>query len=174
MTNAEKAVLILRELEEKGMTLGDLANFIERVGRLNPNFGDSVESVESTESTAPETRDDESLEQKITNLMHEIGVPAHIKGYVYVRRSIEMVCENPDLINAVTKKLYPMVAKEFATTPSRVERAIRHAIEVAWNRGNVEVLEKYFGYTINSFKGKPTNSEFIAMLADSLRLKCKK
>ncbi len=170
MTNVEKATSILRELEEKGMTLGDLANFIERVESLNPNFGDSVETAESTE---PGIKDDVSLEKEITSLMHEIGIPANIKGYAYVRRGIEMVCENPNLINAVTKELYPRVAKEFATTPSRAERAIRHAIEVAWDRGNVEVLGKYFGYTISGLKGKPTNSEFIAMIADSLRIKYK-
>ena len=167
MTKAEKATIFLRELEEKGMTLGDLACLIEKVGRLNPNFGDSVESTE------PGIKDNVSLKKEITKLMHELGIPANIKGYAYVRRSIEMVCENPDLINAVTKKLYPMVADEFAVTPSRAERGIRYAVEVAWNNGNTEVLKKYFGYTVSPIKGKPTNSEFIAMLADTLRMKYK-
>lgn len=110
------------------------------------------------------------IEIKVTNILHEIGVPAHIKGYNYLRDSIIMSIENPDIINAVTKKLYPGVAKKYETTSSRVERAIRHAIEVAWDRGDVDVLNSYFGYTIHNDRGKPTNSEFIAMIADKLRL----
>ena len=103
-------------------------------------------------------------------ILHEVGVPAHIKGYQYVREAIIIVVQNMDAINAVTKVLYPEVAKRFNTTPSRVERAIRHAIEVAWDRGDLETLQGYFGYTVNSAKGKPTNSEFIAMIADRIRL----
>ncbi len=110
------------------------------------------------------------IELKVTEILHEIGVPAHIKGYNYLRDSIIMSIENPDIINAVTKKLYPGVAKKYETTSSRVERAIRHAIEVAWDRGDVEILNSYFGYTIHNGRGKPTNSEFIAMIADKLRL----
>ena len=113
---------------------------------------------------------EEILEVKVTNIIHEIGVPAHIKGYQYLREAIIMSVENEEIINAVTKSLYPNLAKVFKTTPSRVERAIRHAIEVAWNRGQIEVHDKIFGYTVNSNKGKPTNSEFIAMLADLLRM----
>ena len=113
------------------------------------------------------------LEIDITNIIHEIGVPAHIKGYAYVRSAIMMVIENADLINAVTKQLYPAVAKKYRTTNSRVERAIRHGIEVAFDRGDPDVLASYFGYTIHSEKGKPTNSEFIAMISDRIRLKIK-
>ena len=111
-----------------------------------------------------------ALEGKVTAIIHEIGVPAHIKGYQYLREAIIIAVEDMDVINAVTKVLYPQVAKRFSTTPSRVERAIRHAIEVAWDRGDLETLQKYFGYTVNSAKGKPTNSEFIAMIADRISL----
>ena len=115
----------------------------------------------------------ESLELRVTAIIHEIGVPAHIKGYQYLREAIRLAVEDMDVINAVTKVLYPTVAKKFATTPSRVERAIRHAIEVAWDRGDLETLQKYFGYTVSNAKGKPTNSEFIAMIADRLQLQRK-
>ncbi len=115
-----------------------------------------------------------ALEGQVTAIIHEIGVPAHIKGYQYLREAIMIAVNDMDVINAVTKVLYPEVAKRFATTPSRVERAIRHAIEVAWDRGDLETLQKYFGYTVNSAKGKPTNSEFIAMIADRLQLQIKR
>ncbi len=115
----------------------------------------------------------ESLELRVTSIIHEIGVPAHIKGYQYLREAIRLAVEDMEVINAVTKVLYPTVAKKFATTPSRVERAIRHAIEVAWDRGDLETLQKYFGYTVSNAKGKPTNSEFIAMIADRLQLQRK-
>lgn len=115
----------------------------------------------------------DGMELKITEILHEIGVPAHIKGYHYLRDAILMSVENPDIINAVTKQLYPSVAKKFETTSSRVERAIRHAIEVAWDRGDVDVLNSYFGYTIHNGRGKPTNSEFIAMISDKLNLQLK-
>ena len=111
-----------------------------------------------------------SLEAKITNIIHEIGVPAHIKGYHYLRDAIAMVVEDIGLLGAVTKELYPRIAEKHNTTPSRVERAIRHAIEVAWTRGRIDTIENIFGYTIDTDKGKPTNSEFIAMVADKLRL----
>ena len=107
----------------------------------------------------------------VTDILHQIGVPAHIKGYHYLRRAILMVLENMELLGSVTKELYPAVARAYSTTPSRVERAIRHAIEVAWDRGDVEVLNSFFGYTIQNTRGKPTNSEFIAMIADQIRLK---
>lgn len=113
------------------------------------------------------------LETQVTNILHRIGVPAHIKGYQYLRTAILMTIEDNDLINSVTKILYPAVAKKYQTTSSRVERAIRHAIEVAWDRGDIEVLNSYFGYTIQNNRGKPTNSEFIAMIADNVRLKNK-
>ena len=115
-----------------------------------------------------------SLEGRVTGIIHEIGVPAHIKGYQYLREAIMIAVDDMDVINAVTKVLYPEVAKRFATTPSRVERAIRHAIEVAWDRGDLETLQHYFGYTVNSAKGKPTNSEFIALIADRLQLQMKR
>ncbi|MBQ5972829.1 MAG: sporulation transcription factor Spo0A [Oscillospiraceae bacterium] len=107
----------------------------------------------------------------ITQLLHDIGVPAHIKGYQYLREAILLSVRDPDIINSVTKILYPEVAKTYRTTPSRVERAIRHAIEVAWDRGDVDEIQKIFGYTVSNVKGKPTNSEFIAMLADNLLLR---
>ncbi len=113
---------------------------------------------------------EQSLESVITSIIHEIGVPAHIKGYQYLREAIMIAVDDMEVINAVTKILYPEVAKRFGTTASRVERAIRHAIEVAWDRGDLETLQKYFGYTISNAKGKPTNSEFIAMIADRLQL----
>ena len=106
----------------------------------------------------------------VTEIIHEIGVPAHIKGYQYLREAIILAINDMDIINAVTKVLYPTVARKFSTTPSRVERAIRHAIEVAWDRGDLETLQKFFGYTVSNIKGKPTNSEFIAMIADRLSL----
>ena len=120
-----------------------------------------------------EISSEDKLEIKVTNVIHEIGVPAHIKGYQYLRDGIMMVVNNIEVINQITKQLYPDLAKKYKTTPSRVERAIRHAIEVAWNRGQLETVEAIFGYTVNSNKGKPTNSEFIAMIADKLRLDLK-
>lgn len=118
-------------------------------------------------------RKTEDLEITISEIMRQIGVPAHIKGYHYLRKSIILVIDDDEMMNSVTKLLYPTVAKEFKTTPSRVERAIRHAIEVAWDRGDVDVLTSYFGYTIQNSRGKPTNSEFIAMIADKLKLRMK-
>ena len=137
-------------------------NFISREPKLKyveiPNNGQSSE---------------ENLEAKVTNVIHEVGVPAHIKGYQYLREAIIMVVNDIDVINQITKSLYPKIANKFNTTPSRVERAIRHAIEVAWGRGQQEAVENIFGYTISASKGKPTNSEFIAMIADKLRLELK-
>ena len=117
-----------------------------------------------------EEEEGRDLESTVTSIIHEIGVPAHIKGYQYLRESILIAVKDMDVINAVTKVLYPEVAKRYGTTASRVERAIRHAIEVAWDRGDLETLQKYFGYTVSNTKGKPTNSEFIAMIADRLQL----
>ena len=114
-----------------------------------------------------------SLKTMVTSVIHEIGVPAHIKGYQYLREAIMITVRDMDVINAVTKVLYPEVAKRFATTPSRVERAIRHAIEVAWDRGDLDTLQRFFGYTVSNTKGKPTNSEFIALIADKLQLQLK-
>ncbi len=113
------------------------------------------------------------IETMVTSIIHEIGVPAHIKGYQYLREAIIIAVNDMDVINAITKVLYPQVAKTFQTTPSRVERAIRHAIEVAWDRGDLDTLQKFFGYTVSNTKGKPTNSEFIALIADKLQLQLK-
>lgn len=118
-------------------------------------------------------KNQENLEALVTNIIHEIGVPAHIKGYQYLREAIMMVIQDIDVINQITKQLYPEIAEKYHTTPSRVERAIRHAIEVAWARGKNDAVESIFGYTISAAKGKPTNSEFIAMIADKLRLEIK-
>ena len=118
-------------------------------------------------------RGGENLEASVTNIIHEVGVPAHIKGYQYLREAIMMVVKDIDVINQITKSLYPQIAQKFNTTPSRVERAIRHAIEVAWARGETNLMENIFGYTVSATKGKPTNSEFIAMIADKLRLETK-
>ncbi len=123
---------------------------------------------------APEDKkNEENLEALVTNVIHEVGVPAHIKGYQYLREAIMMVIGDIDVINQITKQLYPEIAKKYKTTPSRVERAIRHAIEVAWGRGQQDTVENIFGYTVSAAKGKPTNSEFIAMIADKLRLEIK-
>lgn len=122
-------------------------------------------------SRITDARRSPSLEVTVTDIIHQIGVPAHIKGYHYLREAIMMAVNDPEIINSITKQLYPSVAKRFSTTSSRVERAIRHAIEVAWDRGDVDVLTSYFGYTIHNTKGKPTNSEFVAMISDKLRLK---
>ena len=113
------------------------------------------------------------IESMVTGIIHEIGVPAHIKGYQYLREAIIIAVNDMDVINAITKVLYPQVAKTFNTTPSRVERAIRHAIEVAWDRGDLDTLQRFFGYTVSNTKGKPTNSEFIALIADKLQLQLK-
>ena len=126
-------------------------------------------AVSATTASAPLP----DLETQVTQIIHQIGVPAHIKGYQYLRTAILMTISDSEIINSVTKVLYPSVAKKYATTTSRVERAIRHAIEVAWDRGDVDTLNSYFGYTIQNNRGKPTNSEFIAMIADNLRLKLK-
>lgn len=119
------------------------------------------------------TNKKQSLETQITNVIHEVGVPAHIKGYQYLREAITLAVNNIEIINSITKQLYPELARRFKTTPSRVERAIRHAIEVAWGRGKADITNSMFGNTVSATKGKPTNSEFIAMIADKLRLEMK-
>ena len=135
----------------------------ERIRRLSDR-----ERKRRTLRTPAEAQAD--LEAQITKIIHEIGIPAHIKGYKFIRSAILMCVNDPNLTNAITKVVYPAVADEFFTTPSRVERAVRHSIEVAFDRGNIKVLTEYFGYTINLSKGKPTNAEFIAMIADNLRM----
>lgn len=126
----------------------------------------NVEEIKA--ASRPEAAHD--LERDVTNMIHEIGVPAHIKGYQYLREAIMMSVEDVEMLGSITKILYPTIAGKYQTTPSRVERAIRHAIEVAWSRGKMETLDALFGYTINTGKGKPTNSEFIALIADKIRL----
>ena len=137
-------------------------------------IGQRLRQLTAAGDLEPEQDDSPTLEAQVTAIIHEVGVPAHIKGYQYLREGIIIAVNDMDVINAVTKVLYPEVAKRFGTTPSRVERAIRHAIEVAWDRGDLETLQKYFGYTVSNTKGKPTNSEFIAMIADRIRLSRRK
>jgi len=142
----------------------DMTALVERLEEIRDEKGSR---------TIPPKRGGNSIESLVTGIIHEIGVPAHIKGYQYLREAIIIAVEDMDVINAITKVLYPQVAKTFQTTPSRVERAIRHAIEVAWDRGDLDTLQRFFGYTVSNTKGKPTNSEFIALIADKLQLQLK-
>jgi len=144
----------------------DLDVLGERIRQL---VGASTGSVSGSHSPAKSR----NLDVEVTNLIHEMGVPAHVKGYQYLRDAIILVINDVNLLGAVTKELYPMIAEKYNTTPSRVERAIRHAIELAWSRGNIELMNRFFGYTIDVERGKPTNSEFIAMVADRLRIGAK-
>lgn len=130
----------------------------------------STVTKEKSVPTVQNIQEPQNLEKEVTDMIHNIGVPAHIKGYQYLRDAIVMAVKDPTMISSITKILYPTIAKNFQTTPSRVERAIRHAIEVAWSRGKMETLDQLFGYTINTGKGKPTNSEFIALISDKIRL----
>ena len=132
-----------------------------------------IRGGENRRTAMPHRADKANIESMVTGIIHEIGVPAHIKGYQYLREAIIIAVNDMDVINAITKVLYPQVAKTFQTTPSRVERAIRHAIEVAWDRGDLDTLQRFFGYTVSNTKGKPTNSEFIALIADKLQLQLK-
>ena len=159
----ELDVLVQRIRELKNITRFSKSNFIIKEN----GFKQDYINISNTKSKA------DNLEALVTNMIHEVGVPAHIKGYQYLRDGIIMVVENMDVLNQITKQLYPDLAKKHKTTPSRVERAIRHAIEVAWGRGDQKTVENIFGYTVNALKGKPTNSEFIAMIADKLRLELK-
>ncbi|MGN0614313.1 MAG: sporulation transcription factor Spo0A [Porcipelethomonas sp.] len=137
------------------------------------SLGDRINAL--VQGTAPDANDSggEDMEIVVTEVIHQLGVPAHIKGYHYLREAILASLEDKELLESVTKMLYPTVAKKFDTTSSRVERAIRHAIEIAWDRGNLDTLNSFFGYTVNTCKGKPTNSEFIALITDKLRLQHK-
>ena len=154
-----------RELMENG------ASYIVLKPFLTENLINIILNItKNTNSLDTSSKKEHTLEEKVTNIIHTIGVPAHIKGYHYLRKGIMLCVEDSSMLNFITKVLYPEIAKFFKTTPSRVERAIRHAIEVAWDRGNIEILNSYFGYTIDSNKGKPTNSEFIAMIADKIKL----
>ena len=143
----------------------DMTALVERL--------EEIRGGESLRFSAPRRMDKTNIESMVTGIIHEIGVPAHIKGYQYLREAIIIAVNDMDVINAITKVLYPQVAKTFQTTPSRVERAIRHAIEVAWDRGDLDTLQRFFGYTVSNTKGKPTNSEFIALIADKLQLQLK-
>ena len=143
----------------------DMAAIVERL--------QEIRGGESLRYPAVRRNDKTSIESLVTGIIHEIGVPAHIKGYQYLREAIIIAVNDMDVINAITKVLYPQVAKTFQTTPSRVERTIRHAIEVAWDRGDLDTLQRFFGYTVSNTKGKPTNSEFIALIADKLQLQLK-
>lgn len=138
----------------------------QKSGRRNRTNKLQMTSNESPVST-------KSIEEEVTDIIHEVGVPAHIKGYQYLREAIIMSVNDMDMLNSITKILYPEIAKKYNTTSSRVERAIRHAIEVAWSRGKMDTIDELFGYTINNGKGKPTNSEFIALITDKIRLQMK-
>ena len=144
----------------------DMPAMVERMEEM-------IRGGESLRTSAPRRADKNSIESMVTNIIHEIGVPAHIKGYQYLRDSIIMSVSDMEMLNSITKILYPTIAKKHQTTPSRVERAIRHAIEVAWSRGKMDTIEELFGYTVSNGKGKPTNSEFIALIADKIRLEYK-
>ncbi len=148
-----------------------LLNRIKTVSRVFQNQEKRIENTK--EGTKESTQSREDLVNRVTNMLHEIGIPAHIKGYHYLRDAIMMAVEDMDVLNAITKVLYPTVAKKYQTTSSRVERAIRHAIEVAWSRGKLDTLDELFGYTVSNGKGKPTNSEFIALIADTIQLEYK-
>lgn len=147
--------------------------FLERI-RLIRNLKTEQDKRRGNAYEKTEEQVEENLEHIVTEIIHEVGVPAHIKGYQYLREAIMMSVEDMDMLNSITKVLYPTIAKKFDTTSSRVERAIRHAIEVAWSRGKMDTIDELFGYTVNNGKGKPTNSEFIALITDKIRLEMKK
>lgn len=153
----------------KPFNLEILAERIRQLGKAQAQ-GEKTSAVRNM----PAKKEKDDFIEEITQIIHEIGIPAHIKGYLYLRDAISMVAEEIELLGSVTKVLYPRIAQKYETTPSRVERAIRHAIEVAWSRNNIDTIKKFFGYTINTEKGKPTNSEFIALVADRIRLKNKR
>lgn len=157
-----------KELLENGASYYFLKPFDSRI--VAERIAQIVRRSESSVLIPSRSPSRTELELIVTDIIHQIGVPAHIKGYHYLREAILLSVQNADMLSSVTKQLYPTVAKRFSTTSSRVERAIRHAIEVAWDRGDVDTLNAYFGYTIHNGRGKPTNSEFIAMIADKLRL----
>lgn len=154
----------------------DMEIFVKRIRQIfNGSVGkEDISNLDKENQNAVNSRNNKrDLQTQITQIIHEIGVPAHIKGYMYLRDAISMVVNDIELLSAVTKELYPSIAEKYNTTASRVERAIRHAIEVAWNRGEIDTINELFGHTIGNSKGKPTNSEFIAMVADKLRLENK-
>ena len=183
----------MNNLDRKPLVLATSGFWTEYVGTTAANLGvrylmlkpcdmtalverlDEIRMAEKNKKPTPirKIQPEANIETMVTNIIHEIGVPAHIKGYQYLREAIMIAVNDMDVINAITKVLYPQVAKTFQTTPSRVERAIRHAIEVAWDRGDLDTLQRFFGYTVSNTKGKPTNSEFIALIADKLQLQLK-
>lgn len=182
MLNGKKPIFIILSIVSNQNILLDAMNAGASLCLLKPlDYGSLISHIEaltaqrpvSAKSVSVPNRTELDIETQVTQIIHQIGVPAHIKGYQYLRTAILMTIADSDIINSVTKVLYPSVAKKYSTTTSRVERAIRHAIEVAWDRGDVDTLNSYFGYTIQNTRGKPTNSEFIAMIADNLRLKLK-
>ena len=158
---------IIKPFDQK-ILLDRIKTLNRRKTRVTREFDRPVDIAERTEAYSQQT-----LEEDVTEIIHEVGVPAHIKGYQYLREAIIMSVNNMDMLNSITKIFYPGIAKKFDTTPSRVERAIRHAIEVAWSRGKMDTLDDLFGYTISNGKGKPTNSEFIALITDKIRLQMK-
>ncbi len=151
----------------------DMENLVTHIRQVSGKTSGVKRNTSQMKHHSPEPKPEKNLEASITSVIHEIGVPAHIKGYLYLREAISMVYNDIELLGSITKVLYPDIAKKFNTTASRVERAIRHAIEVAWSRGNVDSISSLFGYTVSMSKAKPTNSEFIAMVADKLRLEHK-
>lgn len=165
VTSAYASQVLEREVVNSGASL-----FIKKPYDKSEAIEQILSTYESKGKHYDSQPSNPKLRRQVTDILHQIGVPAHIKGYHYLRDSIIMAVENPGIINAVTKQLYPNVGKQYGTTSSRVERAIRHAIEVAWDRGDVDVLNSFFGYTIHNTRGKPTNSEFIAMISDKLSL----
>ena len=155
----------------KGMEfLGTARSSDEAYNMINGNAGSDVVLVYVKRASGDTYMEKKSLETQVTDIIHEIGVPAHIKGYQYLRTAIVMCVEDMEMLSSITKLLYPTIAKKYKTTSSRVERAIRHAIEVAWSRGRMDTIDSMFGYTVNYGKGKPTNSEFIALITDKIRL----
>lgn len=167
MSTEEMLKRILENQEMQNERIQRMEDFLVKQGMP------VTEHEKPVEQAKEEPKKETDLETVVTEYLHHVGVPAHIKGYRYTRAAIMMAVSDPEKLNFITKVLYPGVAKMYDTTSSRVERAIRHAIEIAWSRGNMDVLENIFGYTINTGKGKPTNSEFIAMIADRIRLEMK-
>lgn len=164
-------LMATKDNEKVYKILGDLMNTDKEFQIMITVPSGRKENAAAFSRTETQTKElSRDLEKDVTDMIHEIGVPAHIKGYQYLREAIMMSVEDTSMLSSITKVLYPTIAKKFQTTPSRVERAIRHAIEVAWSRGRMETLDSLFGYTINTGKGKPTNSEFIALIADRIRL----
>ena len=170
------SAMTLEKITQRALDLGadyymakpfDMETLVQRIRHLHKDQGSTKSQDRGIKPGAV------NLEARVTNILHEIGVPAHIRGYHYMREAIMMAVGDIDVLNYITKELYPSIAKRCNTTPSRVERAIRHAIEVAWSRGKVDAIDSLFGYTVNNHKGKPTNSEFIALIADRLRLELK-